>query len=140
MTDITFVEKVLVNFYSTYIYLYCIAQYYYYFFYSYLLLTVFDDHRLTVMIHSSGCQWVVMIVATFYNCSLNGIDDNNNSLYEPPHSVTIPSVSSGEIPLHACCEIQVRSTYIHVQYMRFCWLEWLAVNQSVTVVAQPVHY
>ena len=50
-------------------------------------------------------------MATFYNCSLNGIDDNNNSLYEPPHSVTIPSVSSGEIPLHACCEIQVRSTY-----------------------------
>ena len=32
-----------------------------------------------------------------YNYSLNGVDDNN-SPYEPPHSVPIPSVSSG----HRC--------------------------------------
>ena len=36
-----------------------------------------------------------------YKCSLNGVDDNNNSPYEPPHSLPIPSVSSGEVPLHA---------------------------------------
>ena len=35
-----------------------------------------------------------------YNYSLNGVDDNN-SPYEPPHSVPISSVSSGEIPLDA---------------------------------------
>ena len=85
---------------------------------------------ITVMILSSGCQWVVTIVATFYNCSLNGVADNNNSLYEPPHSVPIPSVSSGEIPLHAVkFKWGVYIIHMYSTWGSAGWSGWLWFNQ-----------
>ena len=53
-----------------------------------------DDSQFWISMGGYDCGYL-------YKCSLNGVDDNNNSPYEPPHSVPIPSVSSGEIPLHA---------------------------------------
>ena len=35
-----------------------------------------------------------------YQCTLKGANDTN-SHYEPPHSVPIPSVTAGDIPLHS---------------------------------------
>ena len=62
------------------------------------LLIVFhnhsDDSQFWISMGGYDCGYL-------YKCSLNGVDDNNNCPYEPPHSVLIPSVSSGEIPLHA---------------------------------------
>ena len=37
-----------------------------------------------------------------YQCTLKGGSNDTNSPYEPPHSVSMPSVTAGDVQVHLC--------------------------------------